>query len=292
VSDQIGVFQSERDAIVFLGLLSHIHVNWDPPLKTLDPKLMTQYHGYNIHAVILDNTDGEVLALERNLIHELESPVDHGEQLAVRAAVERLRLKRPRSSAQAVEEYYRSSLFYSQGSKPEDFLNNGCSLYTTLEPCPMCTATLLVCRMKRVIYVTADSKYGGSWNARPLPTGGIACKDRGVANTGSDQCRCTGLHDAYYSAYEQEYEELDLGGTAGVLKEVDALLQRIRKRIATLESDGQPGTQFFDYLGFQLSEAYEQFNTLQPSQLSTTGTDLKRNTRTLNELKKLCNIPY
>jgi tRNA(Arg) A34 adenosine deaminase TadA len=290
--NQRGVFQSERDAIVFLGLLSHMHVNWDPPLKTLDPKLMSQYHGYNIHAVILDNTDGEVLALERNLIHEFESPVDHGEQLAVRAAVERLRVKRPRSNAQAVEEYYRSSLFYDQGSKPEDFLNKGCSLYTTLEPCPMCTATLLVCRMKRVIYVTADSKYGGSWNARPLPSGGIACKDGGVATKGNARCRCTGLHDAYYSAYEQEYEELDLDGAIGALKEVRSLLQRIRKRITTLESDGQPGTQFFDYLEPQLSEAYEQFNSFQPSQLSTTGADLKRNTRTLNELKKLSNILY
>ena len=89
--------KSERDAIVFLGLLTHIYINWDPPLKTLDPSLTTQYHGYNIHAVILDNGGREVLALTRNLIHLFESPIDHGEQLAVRAAIERLRIKRPRS---------------------------------------------------------------------------------------------------------------------------------------------------------------------------------------------------
>lgn len=290
-ADQRSVFQSERDAIVFLGLLSHMRVNWDPPLKTLDPKVMTQYHGYNIHATIVDNTDGEVLALERNLIHEFESPVDHGEQLAVRAAVERLRVKRPRSSAQAVEEYYRSSLFYGQGSKPEDFLNKGCSLYTTLEPCPMCTATLLVCRMKRVVYVTADSKYGGSWDARTLPGGGIGCKGTSVTKDRAP-CSCTGLHEAYYSTYEQKYEELSIDGVTGVLKDVVALLQRIRKSAAQLESKHIPGTQYFDFLVAELERAYKQFNSLQPSRLSTSGTELARNTRTLNELKKLCNVPY
>lgn len=285
------IFQCEKDAIVFLGLLSHIYVNWDPPLKTLNPSLTTQYRGYNIHAVIVDNTDGELLALERNLIHEFENPVDHGEQLAVRAAVERLRVKRPRSSSQAVEDYYRSSLFYDQGADPSDFLNKGCTLYTTLEPCPMCTATLLVCRMKRVVYVTADSKYGGSWNARALPSGGIACKGT-PDDKESAPCRCAGLHEAYYSAYEQKYEQLSLDGVNGGLEKVDALLRRIQQRAAKFESDGIPGTQFFDFLVPELIDAYGQLNDLKASQLSTTGADYTRNTRTLSGLKKLCNIPY
>jgi tRNA(Arg) A34 adenosine deaminase TadA len=266
-------------------------MNWDPPLKTLDPSLTTQYHGYNIHAVILDNTDGEVLALERNLIHKSESPVDHGEQLAVRAAVERLKVKRPRTSSQAVEEYYRTSLFYDQGANPGDFVNKGCSLYTTLEPCPMCTATLCVCRMKRVVYVTADSKYGGSWDARPLPSGGIACKCT-PATKGGTPCLCSGLHEAYYMTYDQRYEQLSLNGVAGTLTKTQELSLRIRNRTAELESKNIPGTQFFDYLVPELTEAYAQFNRLQPSELSTTGADLGRNTKTLNDLKKLCNIPY
>jgi len=283
------IFQCEKDAIVFLGLLTHMYVNWDPPLKTLDPKLLTQYHGYNIHAVIVDNIDGEVLALERNLIHEFESPVDHGEQLAVRAAVERLRVKRPRPTSQAVEEYYRSSLFYDQGAEPPDFLNKGCTLYTTLEPCPMCTATLLVCRMKRVVYVTPDSTYGGSWNARPLPSGGISCNCRDQAN--ETQCRCAGLHDGYYSKYDQQYELLSFDPAADNLKKAQALLQRVRDRSAEVELKGIPGTQFFDFMVPELSESYALFNDLQPSQLLSVKSDLTRNTRTLNDLKKLCNMP-
>lgn len=284
------IFQCEKDAIAFLGLLTHMYVSWDPPLKALDPKLLTQYHGYNIHAVIVDNTDGEVLALERNLIHEFESPVDHGEQLAVRAAVERLRVKRPRPASQAVEEYYRSSLFYDQGAEPCDFLNKGCTLYTTLEPCPMCTATLLVCRMKRVVYVSADRTYGGSWDARPLPRGGISCNCTPSSN--ETQCHCNGLHDGYYSKYDQQYEMLSFDGATDNLKRARALLQRVRDRSAELESTGVPGTQFFDFMVPELSASYALFNDLQPSQLSSVEIDLTRNTRTLNDLKKLCNMPY
>ena len=285
-----GSFKSERDAIVFLGLLSHIHMNWDPPVKTLDRSLMTQYHGYNIHALILDNIDGEVLALKQNLIHKFESPVDHGEQLAVREAVERLRVKRPRSISQAVEEYYRTSLFYDQGTQPVDFLNKGCTLYTTLEPCPMCTATLCVCRMKRVVYVTADSKYGGSWDARPLPGGGITCTCAPPAKDNTS-CRCTGLHKAYYSTYDQSYEQLDLANITGVLKKTQFLLQRIQERISSLEAENVPGTQFFDYMVPELTEACTQLTNLQQSHLSAKGIDLTRNARTLGDLKKLCNIP-
>lgn len=283
-------FKVERDAIAFLGLLSHIHMNWDPPVKTQDGSLTTQYHGYNIHALIVDNIDGEVLALKQNLIHRFESPVDHGEQLAVRAAIERLRVKRPRSMSQAVEEYYRTSLFYDQGTRPTDFLNKGCTLYTTLEPCPMCTATLCVCRMKRVVYVTADSKYGGSWDARPLPSGGITCTCAPPAKE-NVSCHCTGLHEAYYSTYDQCYEQLDLNALTGVLKKTQSLLQRIRERISSFEAENVPGTQFFDYMVPELAEAYQQFNDLRRSQLSTKGADLDRNARTLSDLKKLCNIP-
>jgi tRNA(Arg) A34 adenosine deaminase TadA len=284
------VFKFERDAIVFLGLLSHMYMNWDPPLKTLDPFLKTQYHGYNIHALILDNTDGEVLALKRNLIHKFESPVDHGEQLAVREAIERLRVKRPRSMSQAVEEYYRTSLFYDQGTRPEDFLTKGCTLYTTLEPCPMCTATLCVCRMKRVVYVTADSKYGGSWDARSLPSGGIRCKSVPPVQE-VKFCRCTGLHDAYYSTYDQSYEQMDLDKATGVFEKAQSLLQRIRERVSRLESKNVPGTQFFDYMVSELIEAYTHFSDLRPSQLSAKDIDLDRNSKTLSDLKKLCNIP-
>lgn len=54
-------------------------------------------------------------------------------------------------------------MFTGKGSSADDFLNVGATLYTTLELCPMCASSLLVCRMKRVVFLIPDQKYGGAW---------------------------------------------------------------------------------------------------------------------------------
>ena len=114
-------------------------------------------------ALVIDNADGEVLALEQNQIHAHQSPVEHGEQRVLRAAIARLAEKRPRDSATTVEDYYRRQLFYGDGLEEADFLNNGATIYTSLEPCPMCATTILVCRVKRAVFLLQDHTYGGAW---------------------------------------------------------------------------------------------------------------------------------
>lgn len=37
---------------------------------------------------------------------------------------------------------------------------NDCILYTTVEPCLMCTGAIIQSRMKRVVYATENEKYG------------------------------------------------------------------------------------------------------------------------------------
>ncbi len=37
---------------------------------------------------------------------------------------------------------------------------NDCTLYVTLEPCPMCAGAMLQCRLGRLVYGTADPKAG------------------------------------------------------------------------------------------------------------------------------------
>ncbi len=39
---------------------------------------------------------------------------------------------------------------------------NDCTLYVTLEPCPMCAGALVHARVKRVVYATADEKAGAA----------------------------------------------------------------------------------------------------------------------------------
>ena len=94
------LFRAERDALAFLGLLSSLYLRFDPPISSPigNQSQPTHFHGLNVHALVIDNTDGEVLALEQNQIHAHQSPVEHGEQRVLRAAIARVGEKRPRGS--------------------------------------------------------------------------------------------------------------------------------------------------------------------------------------------------
>src|SRR5262249_42075788 len=155
------LFRAERDALAFLGIISSLHLRFDPPISVpnftqLQP---THFRGLNIHAMVIDNADGEVLALEQNQIHAHQSPVEHGEQRVLRSAIARIGEKRPRDSATTVEDYYRAHLFYGDGLEDDDFLNKGATIYTSLEPCPMCATTILVCRVKRTVFLLQDHTF-------------------------------------------------------------------------------------------------------------------------------------
>lgn len=64
---------------------------------------------------------------------------------------------------------------------------SGCTLYVTLEPCPMCAGAIINARLDRVVYGTADPKAGscGSlvdlftypYNHKPLCDGGVLESD-------------------------------------------------------------------------------------------------------------------
>lgn len=76
--------------------------------------------------------DGEVLARTRNRMEELQDATAHAEMEALRAA------------SRAI------------GSWRLD----GCTLYVTLEPCPMCAGAILNSRIARVVYGARDARLG------------------------------------------------------------------------------------------------------------------------------------
>lgn len=41
-----------------------------------------------------------------------------------------------------------------------DWRLDGCELYTTLEPCAMCTGAMMLCRIEQLIYGAPDLKWG------------------------------------------------------------------------------------------------------------------------------------
>ena len=101
--------------------------------------------------------DGKVVAAGHNLTEAGGCALRHAEMEAMSAACEKL------------------------GAKTLD----GCTLYVTLEPCPMCAGGIFLARPERVVFGAADVEYGafggkfdlfelyGLQGRRPAVTGGV-----------------------------------------------------------------------------------------------------------------------
>ncbi|MGB9666097.1 MAG: nucleoside deaminase [Candidatus Cryosericum sp.] len=76
--------------------------------------------------------DGEIIAATHNMREQAKDPTAHAEILALRAAAERL----------------------------QDWRLDGCTLYVTLEPCPMCAAAIALARVDRLVFGAYDFDNG------------------------------------------------------------------------------------------------------------------------------------
>ena len=82
---------------------------------------------------VLIGADGTVLAAAGNRVEAERDPTAHAEMLVLRAGAAAL------------------------GQKQLD----GCDLYVSLEPCPMCAAAISLARIRRLYFGAYDSKGGG-----------------------------------------------------------------------------------------------------------------------------------
>lgn len=85
-----------------------------------------------VGAVIV--SDGRVIARAHNQREQLHDPTAHAEMVAITQAAEARRSWRL----------------------------DGCTLYVTLEPCPMCAGAILQARIPTVVYGAADPKAGAA----------------------------------------------------------------------------------------------------------------------------------
>ncbi len=83
-----------------------------------------------VGAVIVKN--GSVIAKAHNQIEMLQDPTAHAEILAIGAAANHLGNRRL----------------------------EGCTIYVTLEPCPMCAGALVLSRIDRIVFGSYDPKMG------------------------------------------------------------------------------------------------------------------------------------
>lgn len=89
--------------------------------------------------------DGVVLSSAHNRREQTKDPTAHAEILAIRLAAQELR----------------------------DWRLDGCTLYVTLEPCPMCAAAIALARVRKLVFAAYDFDNGavgsnGNVLARPI----------------------------------------------------------------------------------------------------------------------------
>ena len=77
--------------------------------------------------------EGEVVSRAFNRKEFLQDPTAHAELLAIREASRKL----------------------------NSWRLNGCTLYSTVEPCVMCCGVIIQSRVSRVVYAVPDPKFGG-----------------------------------------------------------------------------------------------------------------------------------
>lgn len=113
--------------------------------------------------------EGRVIARAWNQVELLKDATAHAEMLALTAAE----------------------------SAIGDWRLNGCTLYVTKEPCPMCAGAIVHCRLDRVVFGAPDAKggaAGGALNLLQFPTLNHRCE----ISSGVRQDECAGLLKSFF----------------------------------------------------------------------------------------------
>jgi tRNA(adenine34) deaminase len=85
--------------------------------------------------------DQQIIGRGHNLVESLRDPTAHAEMIAITAACETLQSK----------------------------VLKTCTLYVTLEPCPMCAGAIVLARLDRLCYGAMDAKAGAASTLYNIP---------------------------------------------------------------------------------------------------------------------------
>lgn len=126
-----------------------------------------------IGAVIVH--DGRVIASAHNQREQLHDPTAHAEMVAITQAAGVL----------------------------GDWRLEGCTLYVTLEPCPMCAGAIVLARVPRVVYGAADPKAGAAASLYRLLDDG-RLNHRAEVTTGVLSNECGAILTRFFDAKRRE----------------------------------------------------------------------------------------
>ena len=88
-------------------------------------------------------------------------------------------------------------------AKLGDWRLNGCTLYVTLEPCPMCAGALLMSRLGRCVFGTADLEAGCCGSVYDLPADPLL-HGTTVWKHGVLEAECRALLNRFFNRRRQE----------------------------------------------------------------------------------------
>ena len=127
--------------------------------------------------------DGEILARTGNRRETDRDPTAHAEILALREGARRL----------------------------GDWRMTGCTLYVTLEPCPMCAGALVMSQLDRCVFGAYDSERGCCGSVYDLP-GDPALKGRTRWRAGVMGEACRAALDSFFAGLREGRTEPERGG--------------------------------------------------------------------------------
>ena len=114
-----------------------------------------------VGALVVRNTDGEIIGRGANRTEQHFDPTAHAEIVAIREAC----------------------------AKKCNWRLDDCTLYVTLEPCPMCAAAICQARISTVVFGAPDSKQGGCGSALNIPgEKAMSCHPQVYGGIMEDEC--------------------------------------------------------------------------------------------------------
>ena len=94
------------------------------------------------------------------------------------------------------------------GQQRGDWRLSDCTLYVTLEPCPMCAGAILAARVRRVVFGAKDATAGAMGSVLNLPRYPLGAKP--LVEQGVMEQECRELLQGFFRARRAKTEKRDL----------------------------------------------------------------------------------